>query len=534
MNNANEFLKEIEDWKPEKKDTKLLSMNEYLSMVLDPANKTLSDLAHARMYHMIESHGIEWYEDEDGETRPKYNFFDSEIFGLKNTIEKLVNLFHSGGRLLPVRKRIVMLMGPVGGGKSTIVSMLKKGLEQYTASEKGKVFAIEGCPLHEDPLHALPEAFRIKIREQNNIYIEGKLCPSCQYKLDNDFNGDFKKFKIERILFSEQSRTGIGTFSPSDVKSQDVAELIGSINLSKIADIGKESDPRAFTFDGELNIANRGMVELIEMLKCLSPTTKIYSNKHRLLSLNNLIDEYITDDFKYIPGNNVNISLKIKDNIYADKLIYSGKQQKIIITTKRGYKLECSDGHNLMSLQNGVPCFKEINDIAVNDWVVMNRNATHSNQEVNIPEIKISNNMKNIIKIKTINQDFAAILGYFIAEGSISGMTVNFSIFENELSEILSNHMNNIGLDINITSDKNNRIDHKSHSKHLKEILNSLGCCEIAKNKKVPNEIFISPDYVKAAFIRSYFDGDGTAANHRISCTSRSQQLISDREIFKR
>ncbi len=72
---------------------------------------------------------------------------------------------------------------------------------------------------------------------------------------------------VERIVFSEKHRCGIGTFSPSDPKSQDISELVGGIDLATIGEVGSESDPRGYRFDGELNIANRGLMEFIEMLK---------------------------------------------------------------------------------------------------------------------------------------------------------------------------------------------------------------------------------------------------------------------------
>jgi serine protein kinase len=260
-------LTDMKAWVPTLQDDKKLKLFDYVSLLIDNPKSNLMDLAHARMYHMIESYGIEWVENENGDNKPRYKFYEKEIYGLHDTLGRLTELFHSGGRLLPTRKRIIMLMGPVGGGKSTIGSLLKKGLEEYSETEAGKIYALVGCPIHEDPLHALPTKFREQLQLEHGFYIEGKLCPSCQYKLDKEFKGDFREFEVGRVFFSEQQRMGIGTFLPSDQKTQDVAELIGSLNLSKIAEIGIESDPRAYTFDGELNIANRGMVELVEMLK---------------------------------------------------------------------------------------------------------------------------------------------------------------------------------------------------------------------------------------------------------------------------
>lgn len=220
--------------------------------------------AHARVYEMIESYGI-----EEVNGRKRYKFFEQEIFGLDQAIEKLVEeYFHSAARRLDVRKRILLLMGPVSGGKSTLVTLLKRGLEKFSRTDKGAVYAISGCPMHEDPLHLVPHELRPEVEQALNVRIEGNLCPVCQMKLRTDYDGDIERVAVERVLLSEDNRIGIGTFSPSDPKSQDIADLTGSIDFSTITEYGSESDPRAYRFDGELNKANRGLMEFQEMLKC--------------------------------------------------------------------------------------------------------------------------------------------------------------------------------------------------------------------------------------------------------------------------
>ncbi|WP_379146047.1 PrkA family serine protein kinase [Paenibacillus sp. sgz500992] len=220
--------------------------------------------AHSRVYDMIKSHGV-----EDINGRKRYKFFEQEIFGLDRAVEKLVEeYFHSAARRLDVRKRILLLMGPVSGGKSTLVTLLKRGLEQYSRTDAGAVYAIEGCPMHEDPLHLIPLELRPEIERELGVRIEGNLCPSCQMRLKNEYYGDIEQVKVVRVLLSEEERVGIGTFSPSDPKSQDIADLTGSIDFSTITEFGSESDPRAYRFDGELNKANRGVMEFQEMLKC--------------------------------------------------------------------------------------------------------------------------------------------------------------------------------------------------------------------------------------------------------------------------
>src|SRR5262249_12377092 len=197
----------------------------------------------------------------------RYNFFSNELFGIEESIGKIVEYFKSAAQRLEVRKRILLLMGPVGGGKSTIVTLLKRGLEDWTRAEGGAVYGIKDCPMHEEALHLIPLELRPEIEKHYGLYIEGELCPQCRYNLEHVYNGRHEDVLVKRIVFSEKDRIGIGTFAPSDPKSQDITELTGSIDLSTIGEIGVESDPRAYRFDGELNIANRGMMEFIEILK---------------------------------------------------------------------------------------------------------------------------------------------------------------------------------------------------------------------------------------------------------------------------
>lgn len=238
------------------------SFKEYLQMVKE--RPIIAQSAHARLYHMIEHAGIT---DDNG--KKTYHFFDSEIYGLEDSIERLVEeYFHPAAKKLDVKKRILLLMGPVSGGKSTIVSILKRGLEHYSKTDDGAIYAIKDCPMSEDPLHLIPENLRDAFYEEYGIRIEGSLSPLNRMKLEKDYEGIIEHVRVERIFLSEEKRTGIGTFSPSDPKSQDIADLTGSIDFSTIALYGSESDPRAYRFDGELNKANRGLMEFQEMLKC--------------------------------------------------------------------------------------------------------------------------------------------------------------------------------------------------------------------------------------------------------------------------
>ncbi|MDF2946641.1 MAG: hypothetical protein K0S51_1320 [Bacillales bacterium] len=235
---------------------------EYLQLVKE--RPWIAQGAHSRIYNMIKDAGI-----EEVNGKKVYKFFNEHLFGLEEALERLVEEYlHPAAKRLDVRKRILLLMGPVSGGKSTLVTYLKRGLEAYSRNDRGAIYAIKGCPMNEDPLHLIPSALREDFFQEYGIRIEGNLSPLNLMRLEQEYNNKLEDVMVERIFLSEDRRVGIGTFSPSDPKSQDIADLTGSIDFSTIAEFGSESDPRAYRFDGELNKANRGMMEFQEMLKC--------------------------------------------------------------------------------------------------------------------------------------------------------------------------------------------------------------------------------------------------------------------------
>jgi len=241
------------------------TFRDYFELVAQ--NPRIAQLSHARINDMVHAAGVERLNEGTQHEVLSYNFFATELFGIEEPIARIVEYFKSAAQRLEVRKRILLLMGPVGGGKSTIVNMLKRGLEDWTRTDGGALYSIKDCPMHEEPLHLIPHQLRAEIEKHYGIYIEGDLCPQCRYSLERTYGGRHEDVKVHRVVFSEKERVGIGTFSPSDPKSQDITELTGSIDLSTIGEVGVESDPRAYRFDGELNIANRGLMEFVEMLK---------------------------------------------------------------------------------------------------------------------------------------------------------------------------------------------------------------------------------------------------------------------------
>lgn len=258
-----EILKKVEAYRTKQENLKWEgTFKEYLDLLKE--KPYLAQSAHSRIYEMIIEKGV-----EEVEGVRRYNFFKDSLFGLEEALERLVEeYFHPAAKRLDVKKRILLLMGPVSGGKSTLVTLLKRGLEEYTLTDRGAVYAIKGCPMHENPLHLIPQHLRSELEHEYGIRVEGSLSPLNRMRLEEEYNGKIEDVLVERVFFSEDNRVGIGTFSPSDPKSQDIADLTGSIDFSTIATYGSESDPRAYRFDGELNKANRGLMEFQEMLKC--------------------------------------------------------------------------------------------------------------------------------------------------------------------------------------------------------------------------------------------------------------------------
>ena len=252
--------KEIEEWSG--------TVYDYLFEV--QKNPDIANFAPGRIYNMIVDKGMTDVDDDlkirGYEDLVKYNFFDQKIFGTLEPIHDIMRFLKASARRTETGKRILILVGPVSSGKSTIATLLKRGIEQ-----SGMVkYHIKGCPIHEEPLHSIPLHDRESWEEKLGVKIEGVPCPVCQKMIDDEYTENgivlWDEVPVERVILSEQRRIGIGSFSPSDPKSQDVSELIGRINMSKIARYG-ETDPRAYQFDGELQVANGGMIELIELLK---------------------------------------------------------------------------------------------------------------------------------------------------------------------------------------------------------------------------------------------------------------------------
>jgi serine protein kinase len=237
-------------------------VSEFLQKILPVDPKGVARTSHQYIWDMIR-----WTRCEDEHGNVKSKLFNDELFGVDEAIERVVDYFKAAAAGSEVGRRLLLLLGPPSGGKSTLVILLKRGLEEYSYTDAGALYGIQGCPVHESPLHLIPHTLRSSFRETYGVEISGEICPHCRVRLENQHNGDFMQMPVERIFISEAGRIGIGTYAPHDPTTADLADLVGSVDLSKVAEYGDEGDPRAWSWSGAVYAASRGMLEMIEILK---------------------------------------------------------------------------------------------------------------------------------------------------------------------------------------------------------------------------------------------------------------------------
>ncbi|WP_151636482.1 serine protein kinase [Noviherbaspirillum aerium] len=238
------------------------TLSEFLERVMTADPQGAARTSHQYMWDMIR-----WMGGEDEKGNFRCRLFDQELFGVDESIDRVVDYFKAAAAGSEVGRRLLLLLGPPSGGKSTLVILLKRGLEEYSHTEAGAIYAIQGCPVHESPLHLVPHSLRSRFRDTYGVDIKGEVCPHCRTRLENDYQGDFLRMPVERVFISEAGRVGIGTYAPHDPTTADLADLVGSVDLSKVAEYGDEGDPRAWSWSGAVYAASRGMLEMIEILK---------------------------------------------------------------------------------------------------------------------------------------------------------------------------------------------------------------------------------------------------------------------------
>ena len=281
------------------------SFSEYLDQLYD--EPTIARNAHQRVADMFDYYGTE-YDEDAGVVEYKLasedplNDGENTFYGriVHESIHEFVNKVKSGARGLGPQKRIKLLLGPVGSGKSDFDRQVRRYYENYTRRDEGRMYTFRWTnlcdvipdqdpaddtvrsPMNQDPLVLLPQEQRDRVVEDINeeldapytIRNEQALDPASEFYIDRllaHYDDDLQQvlenhIEIVRFVADENMRQGIETFEPKDKKNQDETELTGDVNYSKIAIYG-ESDPRAFDYSGAFCNANRGIFSGEELLK---------------------------------------------------------------------------------------------------------------------------------------------------------------------------------------------------------------------------------------------------------------------------
>ncbi|GCB05902.1 PrkA family serine protein kinase [Ralstonia sp. SET104] len=186
-----------------------------------------------------------------------------EFYGMEDTIEQIVSFFKHAAQGLEERKQILYLLGPPGGGKSSLAEKLKALMEQIP------IYALKGSPIHESPLGLFSPDEDGKILEEDygipKRYLNSIASPWAVKRL-HEFNGDITRFRVVKLHPSVLSQIAISKTEPGDENNQDISSLVGKVDIRKLEDYPQD-DPDAYSYSGGLCLANRGLLEFVEMFK---------------------------------------------------------------------------------------------------------------------------------------------------------------------------------------------------------------------------------------------------------------------------
>jgi serine protein kinase len=240
------------------------TLGDFLTHILPVKPAALVRTSHEYIWDMLL-----WYgrEVEGSDVQKARELFKRELFGVDEPLGRVVDYFKAAAAGSDVGRRLLLLLGPPSGGKSTMAILLKRGLEEYSRTDDGALYAIKGSPLRESPLNLIPASLRAEFRETYGVDIAGEVSPWARDHVDRECDGDYLRVGVERIFLSEAARCGIGTYAPHDPSTADIADLVGSVDLSKVSHVGDEGDPRAWSWSGAVYAASRGVLEMIEILK---------------------------------------------------------------------------------------------------------------------------------------------------------------------------------------------------------------------------------------------------------------------------
>ena len=189
----------------------------------------------------------------------------SEFYGMEDTIEQIVSFFKHAAQGLEEKKQILYLLGPVGGGKSSLAERLKQLMEKssiYVLVADGEV-----SPVWENPLGLFTD-YREELEKEYGI--SKRYLPSCASpwatKRLKEFSGDVSKFKVRKMKMSIASQVGISKVEPGDENNQDISSLVGKVDIRKLAEF-PQNDADAYSYSGALCKSNQGLMEFVEMFK---------------------------------------------------------------------------------------------------------------------------------------------------------------------------------------------------------------------------------------------------------------------------
>ena len=187
----------------------------------------------------------------------------NEFYGMEEVIEQVVSYFKHAAQGLEEKKQILYLLGPVGGGKSSLAERLKFLMQDRP------FYAIKGSPLNESPLGLFDPAEDADILEQEykipRRYLKNIMSPWAVKRL-KEFGGDIRRFRVVKLHPSILNQTALSKTEPGDENNQDISSLVGKVDIRKLEDFA-QNDPDAYSFSGGLSKANRGLMEFVEMFK---------------------------------------------------------------------------------------------------------------------------------------------------------------------------------------------------------------------------------------------------------------------------
>ncbi|MGA8034305.1 MAG: PrkA family serine protein kinase, partial [Casimicrobiaceae bacterium] len=186
-----------------------------------------------------------------------------EFYGMEEAVEQIVAFFRHAAQGLEERKQILYLLGPVGGGKSSIAERLKAVMETRP------IYALKGSPVNESPLGLFaPDRFGPVLENDYAIprrYLSGIMSPWAIKRLQ-EYGGDLSKFRVVRVIPSVLRQVAITKTEPGDENNQDISSLVGKVDIRKLESLS-QNDPDAYSYSGGLCLANQGLLEFVEMFK---------------------------------------------------------------------------------------------------------------------------------------------------------------------------------------------------------------------------------------------------------------------------